>query len=149
MQDSWLEFAGKVLDLCRATLEAATTDMIDGTSQMLSCAVLARTQSNLDCALALIRDDRIVEARILARSCMENYFWTLALAESGDEFICDLIRDDERRNRRRRRIAVDSRFELDESIQERLRSIAHDPRAGGRRNDSPAQEGMVTRAQLV
>jgi len=149
MRDSWLEFTGRVLELCRATLEAATTDMIDGTSQMLSCAVLARMQSNLDGALALIREDRIVEARILARSCMENYFWTLALGESGDEFIYDFMRDDERRKKRRRKVALDSRLEIDESILERLRSIGHVPRATRRRYNRPTQEGVVTHTQVA
>jgi uncharacterized protein DUF5677 len=149
MRDSWFEFSGKVLELCRATLEAATTDMIDGTSQMLSCAVLARVQSNLDGALALIREDRILEARILARSCMENYFWTLALAESGDEFIHDFVRNDERRKRRRRKVAIDSRLEIEESILERLRSIAHVPRASRLRYNRPTQDGMVTRTQMA
>ena len=123
--------------------------MIDGTSQMLSCTVLARMQSNLDGALALIREDRVVEARILARSCMENYFWTLALAESGDEFIYDFTRDDERRKRRRRKVTVDSRLEIDESILERLRSIGHVSRASRLRYNRPTQEGVVTHTQMA
>src|ERR1700687_4883953 len=49
--------------------------------QFLALALLARTISNLKGAVILLDARRIVEARTITRSCFENLYWTVGLAE--------------------------------------------------------------------
>lgn len=51
----------------------------------LALTLLARTASNLRAALILLDAKQIVEARTIARCCLENLYWIVGLAEDGDK----------------------------------------------------------------
>jgi hypothetical protein len=53
----------------------------------IALTLLSRTLSNLKGAMVLLDNDRIVEARTIARCCVENYFWIGGLVFQGDEFV--------------------------------------------------------------
>src|SRR5579871_2305474 len=61
--------------------EVKITDKGFADPQFLALALLARTISNLKGAVILLDALRIVEARTITRSCFENLYWTVGLAE--------------------------------------------------------------------
>jgi hypothetical protein len=91
--------------------------------QFLALALLARTISNMKGAVILLDARRIVEARTITRSCFENLYWTIGLAEQGDAFAIQM-RDDELTHRKARGQALfASEIKLDEEIGDRLRQF--------------------------
>jgi hypothetical protein len=92
----------------------------------LALTLLARTISNLKGALILLDARRIVEGRIITRSCLENLYWTIALAEKGDAFV-QQMRDDELGHRKATGQAIFANEEnLDREVEERLRTTMRD-----------------------
>ena len=54
---------------------------------LLGFSLLARTSSNFNACKMLIRAALIVEARIMARSCIENGFYLVGLLKEGESFV--------------------------------------------------------------
>jgi hypothetical protein len=89
----------------------------------LALALLARTISNLKGAMILLDARRIVEARMVTRSCLENLYWIVALAEQGEAFVRQM-RDDELSHRKAIGQAIfDSEAALDADKDMRLREF--------------------------
>ena len=74
--------------------DVTITDKGFADPNFIALALLIRTVSNLKGAMILLDARRIVEARTLARSCLENLYWTVGLYEEGDKFVKQM-RDDE------------------------------------------------------
>jgi hypothetical protein len=92
----------------------------------LALTLLARTISNLKGAIILLDARRIVEARTITRSCLENLYWTVALAEKGDAFVKEM-RDDEISHRKAIGQAIfASETALDTGVENRLRGLMRD-----------------------
>jgi hypothetical protein len=68
---------------------------------VLAVTLLARTAQNLKGVVVLIEAGLVVEARILARSCLENALWLGGLIVDGDAF-ADRMLEDEMKSRQRR-----------------------------------------------
>jgi hypothetical protein len=56
-------------------------------------ALLARTMSNLSGAILLLDNHQIVEARVITRCCIENFFWVGGVINQGDGFVRRIRRD--------------------------------------------------------
>lgn len=95
-------------------------------AKVLGLMLLARTLSNVKSVLLLVDGKQIVEARTITRSCLENFYWTAALAEEGDAFVRKM-RDDEMSHRRAQGQSIFSNgFEIEETVKERLRNFMRD-----------------------
>jgi hypothetical protein len=78
-------------------------------------------------ALLLLDAKRIVEARTIARSCLENFYWTVGLTEEGEVFVRKM-RDDEMSHRRAQGQSIfsnDIEF-LEERVKQRLQAFMRD-----------------------
>jgi Family of unknown function (DUF5677) len=62
--------------------------------RLMAVSLIARSLSNLRGTLAMTRDKRIVEARVLARCILENQFWVAGFAEDPDKFRQAMIGQD-------------------------------------------------------
>ncbi|WP_375782994.1 DUF5677 domain-containing protein [Bradyrhizobium sp. Pha-3] len=106
-----------------ATADVKITPKGFADPQFLALALLARCVSNLKGALILLDASLIVEARTITRCCLENLYWTVGLAEHGDEFVKQM-QDDELTHRR---LTGQSFFEmdvaLDGEVEDRLRAF--------------------------
>ena len=64
---------------------------------LLSLGLAARTVSNLNAVNILISQNQIIESRIIARNCWENFYCAAALVEKGDEYSDWLNREHHKR----------------------------------------------------
>jgi hypothetical protein len=91
--------------------------------KFLALTLLARTVSNLKGTMVLLDANRIVEARTIARCCLENLYWTVALAEKGEAFVNEM-REDEHNHRKAIGQAIfESEASLDADVEARLRAF--------------------------
>ena len=112
---------------------------------VLALMLLARTVSNMKGALLLLDAKRIVEARIIARSCLENFYWTVGLAEEGEAFVRKM-RDDEMSHRRAQGQSIFSNdIELEETVKQRLQAFmrASGKKFGDAKTLSPKQVARI------
>jgi hypothetical protein len=94
--------------------------------KFIALALLIRTVSNLKGAMILLDARRIVEARTITRSCLENLYWTVGLYEEGDKFVRQM-RDDEINYRKSTGQAIfASGASLDDEVETRLRNYLRD-----------------------
>jgi hypothetical protein len=94
--------------------------------KFIALALLIRTVSNLKGAMILLDARRIVEARTITRSCLENLYWTVGLYEEGDKFVRQM-RDDEINYRKSTGQAIfASGASLDDEVETRLRNYLSD-----------------------
>jgi hypothetical protein len=94
--------------------------------KFIALALLIRTVSNLKGAMILLDARRIVEARTITRSCLENLYWTIGLYEEGDKFVRQM-RDDEINYRKSTGQAIfASGASLDDEAETRLRKYLRD-----------------------
>src|SRR5690554_6227047 len=93
---------------------------------VLALMLLARTQSNIRAALLLVDGKSIVEARTIARSCLENLYWTVGLLEEGESFVRKM-RDDEMSHRRAQGQSIfTSEAAIEEEVKKRLQTFMRD-----------------------
>src|SRR5262245_7448447 len=81
----WTAFAERLQQIGRRIIEntnGQTGDIV----LTVALALLARNLSNLKNTLSLLQNKQIVEARTIARCCLENGFWAICLAEEGETF---------------------------------------------------------------
>src|SRR5260370_40361714 len=62
-------------------------------SKVIAGLLLVRTLSNFRGTVILLRADRIVEARTIARCCFENLFNIAALRKDGQRFVSEMCKD--------------------------------------------------------
>jgi hypothetical protein len=87
----WTALADKLLHLGYEIAGSAgpkvqRNDDHGGDIRLMAVSLMARSLSNMRGALAMIREKRIVEARVLARCILENQFWAAGFAEDPDKF---------------------------------------------------------------
>jgi hypothetical protein len=103
-RQKWISFASNLLTLCVEIVKASevqTTEKGFAETKILALALLCRTFMNLKGVIAVAKEGLAVEARTLARSCYENMFLVVGLAEKEDEFVTTMY-DHERRSLRSR-----------------------------------------------
>ena len=123
--EDWKAHCTTIIQSAEKILRADVTITDKGFADpnFLALALLIRTISNLKGGMILLDARRIVEARTLARSCLENLYWTVGLYEEGDKFVKQM-RDDELRYRKAASQAIfASGATLDDDIDERLRKF--------------------------
>jgi Family of unknown function (DUF5677) len=59
--------------------------------KVLALTLLARTISNCKAVLLLVRERRIVEARVITRCCLENAYWVAALEKESNKFVTEMV----------------------------------------------------------
>ncbi len=96
------EYAQKLLDVAINVVGAAQIEI--GASwarepKVIGLTLLCRSISNFRAALILVRENNVLEARILNRCIYENALWIAALREGGANFI-EEMRGDEAHARR-------------------------------------------------
>jgi Family of unknown function (DUF5677) len=74
---------------------------VGGDPEIIAALLLIRTLSNFRGTLTLLRADRIVEARTVARCCFENLFIIAALRDHGQRFVSEM-REDQKASRKAR-----------------------------------------------
>ena len=85
-KEAWLEFADKLVAIGFSILsEAQITETEKGAAdpKVVAATLLIRTLSNFRGAMALAREGRVVEARVLARCCFENNFLDSGIGSTG------------------------------------------------------------------
>jgi hypothetical protein len=100
--DEWMKLVEDVRDIglgIFASAEVPITERGAADIKVVALTLLARTVSNVKGAMLLLDARRIVEARTVTRSALENLYWTVGLAEEGDAFVRKM-RDDEMNRRR-------------------------------------------------
>jgi hypothetical protein len=105
-----------------ATAVVPTTENTRHKEQFTGLTLLARTASNLKGALILLDNRRVVEARVLARCCIENALWMAGLATEGDAFIHEMLSDDAHHRRGRGERLFARRAPLDNETSAKLRA---------------------------
>jgi hypothetical protein len=106
-----------------ATANVPITELGFAEPKFLALTLLARTVSNLKGTRVLLDANRIVEARTIARCCLENLYWMIGLAEKGDAFVSEM-REDEHNHRKAIGQAIfDSKPTLEDGIETRLRKF--------------------------
>jgi hypothetical protein len=94
--DDWRFFCKQLQECCQNLIERADVTTARAAledRQSMALALLARTLSNLKAAILLLDNSQIVEARIVVRCCIENFFWMGALIKDGEVFIKKMHRD--------------------------------------------------------
>lgn len=126
--EDWSAHCVTIIEAAERILRADVTITDKGFAdpKFIALALLIRTVSNLKGAMILLQKWRIVEARTLARSCLENLYWTVGLYEEGDKFVRQM-RDDEIKYRKAAGQAIfASGAKLDDDADERLRKFMRD-----------------------
>ncbi|MBW7965524.1 hypothetical protein [Bradyrhizobium sp. BR 10261] len=59
----------------------------DGGSEDYAKGIVCYDRIEPEAALILLDAKQIVEARTIARCCLENLYWIVGLAEDGDNFV--------------------------------------------------------------
>jgi hypothetical protein len=95
-KEQWLAFADRLIALAYALFGEAKieiTEKLFGEPRILSLALLCRTVGNFKGVIACARENLVVEARTLTRSCYENLYCMAALIEQGDDFVKAMHQD--------------------------------------------------------
>jgi hypothetical protein len=101
--ENWFSLGANIYTCGTSIFSEANVSGATGSSdpKIIALTLLARTLSNFDAAVELIRLGYIVEARAIARCCYENLFWIGGLSAKGKEFI-DAIESDEMASKKKR-----------------------------------------------
>jgi hypothetical protein len=88
----------------------------------MAVLLLIRTLSNFRGTVMLLRADRIVEARTIARCCFENLFYIAALRYDGQQFVREMAADDKASRKARGEFLIQQTGEIPEAEwQQKLR----------------------------
>jgi len=93
---TWRKYAEKLVGIGSELFgyaEIPITEKGASDARVVAMALLCRTISNLKGTTILVDAGRIIEARILARSCIENLIYVGALREEGDKFVKEMALD--------------------------------------------------------
>ncbi len=92
----WRTLSGDILQAaCNVFANARAQAKENGFTgeSCLGVTLLGRAISNFRGALLLLDHKRVIEARIITRCCLENFFWAAALFGEGEKFVRDAISD--------------------------------------------------------
>jgi hypothetical protein len=145
--EAWTTLAADIRDTSLeifATANVAITAEGFADEKFLALTLLARTVSNTKGAMVLLDANRIVEARVITRCCLENFYWTIGLAEEGKTFV-DKMRDDEMSHRKAQGQTIFAKnIQLEEDVRIRLRAyMKENKRFDGARTLSPKQVAEI------
>ncbi|MBV9858560.1 MAG: hypothetical protein JO038_00425 [Alphaproteobacteria bacterium] len=125
-EEVWLAYAERCYETGRRILERHKTNITDPIlidPKILSVLLLTRTCSNFQGVIALARLGLVVEARILARCCLENQFTAVLLSENGPSFIRKLVDDDEATRKSRGEFLLKHTRHEDDYLRSLLRNL--------------------------
>jgi hypothetical protein len=95
-----------------------------GDPKIIAVLLLIRTLSNFRGTVILLRADRIVEARTIARCCSENLFHIAALRNDGEQFVREMDEDHGASQKARGEFLIQQTGELPEAEwQQKLRAF--------------------------
>jgi Family of unknown function (DUF5677) len=97
-------FAQRLMDVSIGIIRDAKIDVTAHWAKdpkVLALALLSRTLTNFKGTVVMLQQELVVEARTLARCCLENLIYIGALREDGSEFV-ELLLQDEAASRRQR-----------------------------------------------
>jgi Family of unknown function (DUF5677) len=134
--------------------EAGTAD-----PRIVAVLLLVRTLSNFRGTVILLRADRIVEARTIARCCYENLFHIAALRDDGQQFVREMGEDHAASRKARGEFLIQQTGEISEAEwQQKLRAFLTNLGKGQTKRKSldpkrvaargPLQKGYVFYSQL-
>jgi hypothetical protein len=87
-------------------------------------ALVARTASSFKVVLKLVRTRQVVEARIVARSCIENALYMNRLLKDGEDLLGIMEKSEEQARHRRGRFMLEQpRIVVDDETRERLQDF--------------------------
>jgi len=123
-------------------------------TRMVGATLLIRTISNVRATFALLEQSLVVEARITARSAIENLLWAVKLVERKDEFVDQMMADELKSQGRRAKFAMSSMESLPEHtaetlqvVIERLKAVPISPKGLGA--SEVAKDSLVEYAYLI
>jgi hypothetical protein len=96
-KDTWIAFSNDLMHASYdvlANAQLTITEKGAGDPKILTVLLLARTISNFKGVLLTAENGRVVESRILTRSCFENYLWIAGLVSDGDKFAQRMLHDE-------------------------------------------------------
>ena len=125
-----------VLDIIgQADLTVTERGMVD--PKVLSLSLLSRTLSNFRGLTVLIKERKVVEARVLARCCFENLFMVGGLHAQRAEFAKRMVEDDQAGRKGRIKFALETETvfetlstELQVSVKDRVEMFKNAPKVG-------------------
>jgi hypothetical protein len=120
----WRALSGDILLTGRnifATADVRVTGKGYGDETYLGLTLLARTMSNFRGALLLLDNRRVIEARIITRSCLENSFWVARLVNEGAKFARAMLHDTVSHKQRAGQRIMASGAPLGDEVEQRLR----------------------------
>src|SRR4030095_12783562 len=122
--ETWTAFANELRHAglrIFAACEVRATEDDKHQLQIAGLTLMARTLSNFKAALLLLRENQIVEARVIARCCYENSLWALGLVKGGQTFKNEMLGHDRKQKRITLQTVFDHRVDLGEDRDEKLR----------------------------
>ncbi|HLZ04240.1 MAG TPA: DUF5677 domain-containing protein [Bradyrhizobium sp.] len=100
----WLDFAKRLLPIGMHIFGGSSIKVTEKGAadiRIVGLLLLARTLSNLKAAIALTEGSQIVEAKVIARCCFENWYWIGALVKEGDKFRTSMVQHEMKHKRMR------------------------------------------------
>jgi hypothetical protein len=123
--EGWTDFVRRLRQI---GLEMFTTSGVTVTEEgaadlkVLALMLLARTLSNLQGVLVLLREKRIVEARTITRCCYEDHLWILGLIRGGTKFRSEMLHHEMKHKRITMQTIAQYQVEQEEDVEEKIRS---------------------------
>ena len=104
LKAKWLDFAKRLRPVgvrIFGGTPVTITEQGSADIRIVGLLLLARTLSNLKAAIALTESGFIVEAKVIARCCFENWYWVGALLKEGDKFRTSMVQHELKHKRMR------------------------------------------------
>jgi len=123
---SWFAHAAKLVDLSYAVLAESEINVSQKglrDPRIVGATLLIRTISNVRATFSLLEQALIVEARITARSAVENLLWAGRLVQKGNEFVDEMIADELKSQDRRAKFIMPLMDSLPEPIAETMQEV--------------------------
>lgn len=129
LQKEWISLAADIrkagLDVF-ATADVPMTEKRSADPMIVVLELLARSLSNVKSVLTLLKDQDIVEARVITRCCLENFYWAVGVADGRDDFVRKMVEDDMNHRRAIGQTIFWSTRDLDDAVKGRLQTFMRD-----------------------
>ena len=112
-------------------------------------ALLARTASNFHGLMILVREGMVVEARTLARSCIENSFYIVKLLKEGEPFLEKILEADAASRDRRGQFMLEQGIKLDDDVKQRLQTYLKESRRAKPKPQSLEPKGVALKGPFL
>lgn len=113
----------------------------------IALTLLTRTLSNIKGVMLQLDAKRIVEARIVTRCVLENFYWIIGLATEGDAFARKMYDDEINHRRAQGQQIFDAEIALEAGVRQRLRDFLRDSKPQSKKAPSltPKQVARIRR----